>query len=210
MLEHGDTLYLPRGWWHVAYPVNEPSLHLTVSLTPPNGVDFLGWAIARLRGQEAVRANLPALSGAAAQAAHLKTLRALVAEALGDQAMAGFLREWDANIRPVPHIRLQQAPYEQFAALTDASRIRLAALNRLFLTANGGNFEFKAAGRLWTVPPELVAAFEMLSNAQDFTLAELAAKLPGPAAVANLHKSIGVLARAGVVLVENDDESHRP
>jgi ribosomal protein L16 Arg81 hydroxylase len=202
MMEDGDTLYIPRGWWHVAWPMNEPSLHLTVSLTPPNGLDFLGWAIAKLRAQEQVRANLPALAGAPALAAQVQTLRHLVDEMLSEQSAAEFLRAWQANIRPAPHIRLQNAPYQQFAALTDGSRIRLAALHRIFLDAKDGNFEFKAAGRLWTVPPELATAVQLLSNSRELTFAELA-RACGPAAADKLHKSIGVLARAGVVLVEN-------
>ena len=201
MLEDGDTLYIPRGWWHVAFPVNEPSLHLTVSLTPPNGVDFLGWALSRLRAQEAVRANLPMHDGAAL-AAHVKALRGLMDGLLTEQAANEFLREWEANIRPSPHIRLSHAPYQQLAAPGPDSRIRLAGLHRLFLTARDGNFEFKAAGKLWTVPPGLVPALELLSNTRAFTLAELTAKVSG-AAAADLAKSIGVLARAGVVLVEN-------
>jgi len=34
ILADGDALYIPRGWWHEAFPLDEPSLHLTVSLTP--------------------------------------------------------------------------------------------------------------------------------------------------------------------------------
>jgi len=30
ILNDGDVLYIPRGWWHEAFPLNEPSLHLTV------------------------------------------------------------------------------------------------------------------------------------------------------------------------------------
>ena len=32
MLEDGDLLYIPRGWWHVATPLDEPTLHLTVGV----------------------------------------------------------------------------------------------------------------------------------------------------------------------------------
>ena len=41
-LNDGDVLYIPRGWWHEAFPLGEPSLHLTVSLTPPTALDYLG------------------------------------------------------------------------------------------------------------------------------------------------------------------------
>ncbi len=30
LIESGDVLYMPRGVWHVAFPVDEPTLHLTV------------------------------------------------------------------------------------------------------------------------------------------------------------------------------------
>lgn len=201
MMEDGDVLYLPRGWWHVAYPVNEPSLHLTVSLTPPKSLEFLGWVVSRLRAEEAVRANLPALAGEAALAAHVKTLRRLIDGMLTEKTAGEFLREWEANIGPAPHIRVQQAAYEQFAPLADASRVRLGTLNRLFFSLRDGVFVFNAAGRSWTVPPDLVPALEMLSNARDVSLAELAARVPASAA-ANLRNSLGVLARAGVVIIE--------
>ena len=41
MLEDGDLLYIPRGWWHVATPLDEPTLHLTVGVNNPNGADLL-------------------------------------------------------------------------------------------------------------------------------------------------------------------------
>ncbi len=200
MMEDGDLLYIPRGWWHVAYPVNEPSLHLTVSLTPPKSLDFLGWVVSRLRSEEAVRANLPVLAGDAALTAHVKTLRRLIDGMLTEKTAAEFLREWDANIGPAPRIKVQQAPYEQFAPLTDASRVRLGSLNRLYLTPKGAGFEFKAAGRNWSVPSDLKPALEMLSNARATTFGELSAK--ASASAANLRNSLGVLARAGVVVIE--------
>ena len=47
MLEDGGLLYIPRGWWHVATPLDEPTLHLTVSgLNNPNGADLLSWFVA--------------------------------------------------------------------------------------------------------------------------------------------------------------------
>jgi ribosomal protein L16 Arg81 hydroxylase len=202
MMEDGDALYLPRGWWHAAFPVGEPSLHLTVSLTPPNGLDFLGWTVSRLRAREEVRANLPALDGPAALTAHVKKLRGLIDQALTGEAAAEFLREWEANIRPSPHVRLNAMASGQLAPPQGSSRIRLAALNRLFLKPREGFFEFQAAGRLWNVPAELAPAFERLSNTRDIGLDELAAGLAGPAA-AKLAQAISVLARAGVVLVED-------
>ena len=202
VMKEGDAIYVPRGWWHVVHPLNEPCLHLTVSLTPPKGIDLLGWAVSSLRREAVVRAGLPALQDAAAQAATMKSLRELVNNVLTDQAMADFLGQWDANIGHTPHIRLPGSPYEQFSELSDDSMVRLATLNRLPLTPFGENFEFKAVNKLWTVPRALLPALSQLHNARASTVAELSAVLESDAARDDLKKSLAVLARSGVVLVE--------
>ena len=197
VLKEGDALYIPRGWWHVVHPLNEPSLHLTVSLTPPKGIDLLGWAVSRLRREASVRADLPALQGRESQAAQMKVLRELVAQVLDDDAMGAFLDQWDGNIGHAPHINLPNSPYEQFGEIADTCLVRLATLHRLTLAPYGGNFEFKAVGKLWTVPHALVPALSRLHNAR-----ELSSLLASDAERADLKKSLAVLARSGVVLVE--------
>lgn len=202
VLKDGDVLYIPRGWWHLVAPINEPSLHLTVSLTPPKGIDLLGWAVSKLRRHAEVRADLPALKGEAAQAGQLKVLRGLLDEALGDGAMAEFLAQWDSNIGHAPRINLPHAPYEQFAAIDDDSLVRLATLHKLPLQPFGEHYEFKAVGKLWTVPGLLAPALGALHNARTARVGDLAARLDSDAAREDLRKSLGVLARSGVVLVE--------
>ena len=199
VLADGDTLYIPRGWWHEAFPLNEPSLHLTISLTPPTALDYLGWVMSQLRRHPELRASLPEH---VARSEIAKRIPQLVAEALGHATIDDFQREWDANIRPNPHIRLPGAPYEQLAPIGDNSRIRLASLHRLPFAQHRAHFEFRAAGRLWSVPAALHPALALLHNAHAFTLSELNATLADASAKEDLIKSLSVLARAGVVLVE--------
>jgi ribosomal protein L16 Arg81 hydroxylase len=198
IMADGDVLYIPRGWWHVAFPLNEPSLHLTVSLTPPTGMDYLGWAVSKLRHHAGARASLS--PDAAAQGAD--DISKLLAGLVNAQSVSNFLSEWDANIRPSPHIRLPNAPYEQLSVVTDDSRVRLASLHRLSFSTHGENFEFIAGGRLWTVPKSLQPALAKLHNARACTVAELVAALSAPSAKADLFKSLAVLASAGVILIE--------
>ncbi|HEX4027003.1 MAG TPA: cupin domain-containing protein [Rhizomicrobium sp.] len=200
VLGDGDTLYIPRGWWHDAFPLNEPSLHLTISPTPPTSLDYLGWVMGYLRQQAELRASLPLEAEARGEIARKISLA--VTQSLHQLPLEDFLREWDANIRPNPHIRLPGAPYEQLSPIQEDSRIRLASLHRLSFASHGEHFEFRAAGRLWTVPGSLHPALARLHNARAFTLAELVAALADPSAKEDLIKSLSVLARAGVVLVE--------
>jgi hypothetical protein len=37
MLEPGNFLYVPRGWYHVALPMNEATLHVTIGTRAPSG-----------------------------------------------------------------------------------------------------------------------------------------------------------------------------
>ena len=199
ILADGDALYIPRGWWHEAFPLDEPSLHLTVSLTPPTALDYLGWAMARLRCHAELRASLSADD--AAQAKTTGLIGRLLADTLKQAPLSDFLREWEANIRPTPHIRLPDAPYVQLSAITDDSLIQLASVNRLSFAHEGEHFAFAAAGRLWTVPAALMPALARLRNSGSLRVADLAAALPNVSARSDLVKSLGVLAQAGIVLV---------
>jgi len=76
ILEDGDLLYIPRGWWHVAVPLDEPTLHLTVGLHRATGLDFAAWFMERLRESATIRQDLPRLGTAVDREAHLQRLRA--------------------------------------------------------------------------------------------------------------------------------------
>jgi hypothetical protein len=163
-------------------------------------MDYLGWVMSQLRQHTELRASLS--DDAATQARVAKQIPQLVAEALNQASLDDFLGEWDANIRPNPHIRLPDAAYDQLSPLQADSRIRLASLHRLSFSRQDGHFAFRAAGRLWSVPASLHPALARLHNARTNTLAELNAALTDPSASEDLVKSLTVLARAGVVLVE--------
>jgi ribosomal protein L16 Arg81 hydroxylase len=47
VLSPGDVLYLPRGWWHDAAAIGEPTLHLTFGIRNKTGVDFFEWLLWR-------------------------------------------------------------------------------------------------------------------------------------------------------------------
>jgi len=59
VLRQGDALYLPRGYWHLATPVGEPTVHLTVSIVQPNGLDYVEWIFKSLRGEALLRKTVP-------------------------------------------------------------------------------------------------------------------------------------------------------
>lgn len=203
MLEEGDILYLPRGWWHVAEPVNEPSLHLTIGISPVNGLNMLNWAASRLRRHSALaRKDLPVLAGREARAAHIAALRSLVADCLTEAAIDEFLQDATEHQHGHPDMRLPQAPHTQLAALTDGSLVRLASSSSLLLRAEGDAVTFHAYGKNYRVPAFVQPALALLSDDRAVSVADLRACLQGDTARASLMDGLAMLARAGVVLVE--------
>jgi hypothetical protein len=59
VLEAGDMLYLPRGYWHAAVGTGGPTLHLTVGLTRKNGHDLLAWLADQAVATDIVRSDVP-------------------------------------------------------------------------------------------------------------------------------------------------------
>lgn len=59
IIEPGSVLYIPRGHWHNVLAVNEPTLHLTIGVTTPTGIDLMQWMTDELRKEECLRRDLP-------------------------------------------------------------------------------------------------------------------------------------------------------
>jgi ribosomal protein L16 Arg81 hydroxylase len=202
MLEEGDVLYLPRGWWHQAEPVNEPSLHLTIGISPMHGLNLLGWLASRLRRHSALaRRNIPA--GGRARAEHIAALQALVAASLTEAAMEDFLHEAADHHHGHPELQLPRAPHAQLAPLHARSLVRLASSSRLVLQTQGDVVTFNAYGKNYRVPAFVAPALVLLGDAHAVCVADLGAGLQSDAARASLLEGLAMLARAGVVLVEN-------
>ena len=48
VLETGDVLYVPRGWWHQVIPLQEGSLHFSVGTYAATVQDYLTWLCSRV------------------------------------------------------------------------------------------------------------------------------------------------------------------
>lgn len=43
VLEAGDVLYVPRGWWHCATPIGEETFHVAIGVHPPYVSEYINW-----------------------------------------------------------------------------------------------------------------------------------------------------------------------
>jgi hypothetical protein len=126
-LSAGQVLHLPRGCWHTATSTGDPSLHLTLGVNVPTGIDLLNWMIDSLRGNEQIRRDLPRWAGQSAIRDHLRSLHAGAQDYLSDERLLEkFLHYEDqfATIRqefslpyaaavsssPAPHLMVRWLP----------------------------------------------------------------------------------------------------
>jgi ribosomal protein L16 Arg81 hydroxylase len=186
VLEEGGVLYMPRGWWHVACPLDEPSLHLTVGLAHPTGVEMLEWLRTELEAEVGVRMDVPHLKTAEEQSAWLRSMRERIMNIWTDDAIGRFMAVHDASAVARPDVHLPESAARHLA-LTPESRLRLASGRRLSLAGDSDH--------------DLVPALSRLNHLRSESIADLSAAVP-PAAVPRLRLFLEALAMSGVVSVE--------
>jgi len=106
VLEAGDALYVPRGWWHDVMPVKgEKTLHITVGLHPPDRSDFWNWVLSQeiLGNVEFRKAMLRR-----GPKPDFSPLLANYAEALNNpELIEKFWKQYSASIRPIGSFKLK-------------------------------------------------------------------------------------------------------
>jgi ribosomal protein L16 Arg81 hydroxylase len=199
VLEPGDLLYLPRGYWHAAVGLGEPSLHLTVGLTRKTGSDFLHWLADHLLAEADVRADLPFEQGDAVLGAHVSGLLARAA-ALDPEAVGRAYRR---------HVESAQAQRPQLSfpnlgaasdVLAPGARLRLAD-GAARLTRTGEEAVLSWRGTAFRLDGRLEAPLARLVQRQALTARELGAALPQAEQDA-VTALVRELLRRGVLVVD--------
>jgi ribosomal protein L16 Arg81 hydroxylase len=106
ILTPGDLLYIPRGCLHVALPLNEPTLHLTIGVKNPREADLLRWLVDRLRTTGAAERDLPCLAAPAERVEYSTRLRAALLNGLEADLVAQYLAATGSNLKPRPVFNL--------------------------------------------------------------------------------------------------------
>jgi ribosomal protein L16 Arg81 hydroxylase len=203
VLEDGDSLYLPRGWWHVAEADEAPSLHLTVTIVPPRGVDFVAWLVREFGDSSIASADIPHAAAKEARSAYFRRLAEAVAQAAGAEGVAErFLESWAADYPPPARLQLPVA--EANTALNAGSIVSLPGIRSLVFRGDGsGSYLFDAGGQAWHCTPAVRTALALLTGAREIPWPNLEASLADRAERRALARLIVALAAAGVAEIRN-------
>ena len=179
VLEDGALLYIPRGWWHVAVPMDEPTLHLTIGLHRATGADLLEWFVGRMRQSAAVRRDLPRFAEPHARRQYASLLRSEFERLWNDSVVDQYLAAADARVEARPRFALPWAVTP--AALLDAETactVRWLVPRPLDLTIRDGLIRFLYARKEWTFAPEAAPLLNLLQSTQVCTLHQLCQAAP--------------------------------
>ena len=207
-LEDGDLLYIPRGWWHVAEPLAEPTLHLTVGVHNRTGLDFLRWLSERVRACETFRRDLPRLAPAHERAAHHARLREELLAAWDDSAVERFYEAHDARAEPRAPVALPWAATPGAAPPEDSTVVRLLAPRPFKLEAAGGVVEFDSMGRRWRFAEDALPVLRALAERRACTVAELCGAARGRVAAETVRAFVVELAHQGFVAFDVEGRGH--
>ena len=175
MLTPGDVLYVPRGWWHIAYPADEPCMHLTTGVSTVTGHDFMEWLRQQALRAHAFRKDLPLVEGRDALAAHLGTLREALNALWTDELVDEFMlwREMQADHGHDPGFP-EVAMHDPLPA--PPAELRLAVDRPIGVRdiPAAGVVEINLMGRAWRYPGQAAKMVRVLAAGGTGTVDELA------------------------------------
>jgi hypothetical protein len=172
ILEAGDLLYIPRGFWHVAYPLNEPTLHLTVGVHNRAGLDLLRWLVDRMRSLETFRMDLPRFATRETIEAHLVQMRGDLLAEWDDDILNRYFADLDASAISRPRLSLATAPLAD--NLPSAKMlVRLLAPRPLDLKVEAGVVRFTSQRKDWRLAVEALPILRHLDKHRVCSVSEL-------------------------------------
>ena len=172
-LQPGEFLYIPRGWWHLVNPVNEPCLHLTVTIANLTGIDFLEWFRERMKASVNARMDLPVVAPREERRRWLEAVKRDLDAIWSENLIEEFMRENDGNAVARPQLSLPSVALSN-QALMAGKPMQLAVARPLHFLVGDGTARFAANGCEWEVKPYVAEKLERFNDFAPHTLAELA------------------------------------
>lgn len=177
ILEAGSVLYMPRGWWHFAVPLDEPTLHITVGLRALAGEDLLHWASTQLHAHPVFRGNIPYQSSPETQQAYLSELRDAVLRTLSDGCLDRMRQHARARTPRFPEPALPDAIMPE-PSIGPESLLLLAGAREVDTTAmSDGRLSVVLGAGKWTCSRELAGAMGQLNAIEGRKFEEISAGL---------------------------------
>ena len=202
VLEPGDLLYIPRGCYHLAVPMDEPTLHLTLGVKNPRGRDVWRWLIDRVDATGLADADLPLLADRGARIDFSERLRSALVDGLDADLVEQYVAEAGSNFKPRPSFSLPWSATGERLPPERDFRVRLH-VDRLapgHVSADG-SFELRSAGRTYRFPRGMQAVVERLAEGSPMAMGALSAAVAGEMDETMVRLLVGMLVKENLVSI---------
>lgn len=204
ILRPGDLLYIPRGSYHLAAPIDEPSLHLTLSVKSPRGMDFLRWSVERLGASDIGDRDLPYFAGPDERLRYRDELRNALVPELEDDVVGRYFSETGSNVTPRPSFSL---PWSATPELLPPGRnflVRLNGNSRLVGDgqSDGEPVELRCGGRRYRFPRSIRWIIERLDVGAAVPIGGLIEAVAGRLDEDMVRMLVGMLLREGLITID--------
>ena len=197
VLEPGDILYFPRGYWHTVRGAGTSSLHATFAITRPTGHDLLRWLVWKTLEIPYARMDLPDPASDENGSFYTKIVEAFIATAQNEslQSYESFL---EASNSSNPSPAFPQSVLE--TPITHRSQFSLNTNWPPKIYANRDSIWFFFDQKTVKLPLIYHEALEMVFTSRNFTIDSLSsrARTPVPHLISLSRKleTLGVLQRS--------------
>jgi ribosomal protein L16 Arg81 hydroxylase len=201
ILEPGDLLYIPRGCYHVALPMNEPTLHLTLGVKNPRGVDLLLWMVERLGATPIADRDLPLLADTAERLRYAEQLRCALFDGLEPDLVEQYVAETGSNFKPRPKFSL---PWSATPDLLPGGRefqVQMSARVQAATNGSAGSFELRCSGRTLRFPAGMRWIVEQLGDGVPRPMGGVIDAVAGHLDEDMVRMLIGMLVRENLIAI---------
>jgi ribosomal protein L16 Arg81 hydroxylase len=203
ILQPGDLLYIPRGCYHVAVPMNEPALHLTLGVKNPRAIDLLRWMVDRLRESDVAGRDLPCLAGAAERLRFSEELRDALLGSLDADLVEQYFSETGSNFKPRPSFSLPSSATPELLPPGREFSVRLKVRAHLVVSGDldAGAVELRCAGRRYRFPRAMRSIVEQLEDGAPLPIERLIEAVAGRLDEGMVRMLVGMLLKQDLVVI---------
>jgi hypothetical protein len=196
LIEPGDVLYVPRGEAHDAVGEVKPSVHLTIGITPPTGIDLVNWMAEQAKNDAACRTDISRTGGTESLRNHGAVLKRQLHELIDQLSFDAFLddldqqRSLDARLNLGADSALRP---DTWLSPTPKRRITLGPDVKTEITFGGNVFKLSTGAR---------RALHFLLEEDGLSFRALAEKLATTVEDSALREAVAQLAAKGLLAIE--------
>ena len=203
VLEPGDLLYIPRGCYHVAVPMNEAALHLTVGIKTPRGMDLLLWIVNRLRTHDMADRGLPIFAPPAERLRYAEELRRALLDGLSPDLVEQYFCESGGNSKTRPSFNLPWSATPEGLPAGDGFLVRLKGRSHVVAAGgpDGEAIEVRCRGRRCRFPRSMQWIIEQLDEKTPRPISDLMDALAGRLDEGMVRTLVGMLLKHDLIAI---------